>query len=81
MPDQVSKSMSTVGWILISIIGFVATVAALWGIFTFFLAAAIAAWLKILVAIGLLGFGLLCTVVVRDRLQESKSDKYKDIEV
>ena len=81
MPDQISKSMTTVAWILISIIGIVVAAGATYGIAMFLVTPGIAVWIKLLTAAGIVGFVLLMIVVIRDRLKERKTDKYKDIEV
>lgn len=81
MSDQVSKSMTKVAWILISIIGIVVAIGFVWGGVTFFVVPGLPGWIKLLVAVGLLGVGLLCVVVIRDRIKEHKTDKYKDVEV
>lgn len=81
MADQVSKSMTTIGWVLISIIGIVVGGGFLYGLVMFLGAAAVAIWIRLLVLIGLVGLALLMAVVIRDRVKEHKTDKYKDIEV
>ena len=80
MADQISKSMTTVGWVLISILGIVAAVGAGY-LIVMLLISPIPVWIKLLAIIGLLGFALLMTSVIRDRLKAQKDDKYKDIEV
>lgn len=80
MADQISKSLTTVGWVLISIIGIVAA-AGLGYVFILLLISPIPVWIKLLAIVGLIGFTLLMISVIRDRLKESKTDKYKDIEV
>ena len=80
MADQISKSMTTVGWVLISILGIVAAVGAGY-LIVMLLISPIPIWIKLLAIIGLLGFALLMTSVIRDRLKAQKDDKYKDIEV
>lgn len=80
MADQISKSMTTVGWVLISIIGIVAAVGVGY-VIIMLLISPIPIWVKILAVIGILGFALLMISVIRDRLKERKTDKYKDIEV
>lgn len=81
MADQVSKSLTTVAWVLISIIGLVIVGGALFGLLTFFAIPLISVWVKLLVAIGLIGGSLLLIVVIRDRIKEHKADKYKDVDV
>ena len=80
MPDQISKNMTTAGWVLISILGIVAVVGAGY-VIVMLLAAPIPIWVKLLAVVGLVGFGLLMASVIRDRLKSQKHDKYKDIEV
>ena len=80
MADQISKSMTTVGWVLISIIGIVAAGGAGY-LIVMLLISPIPIWIKLLAIVGLLGFALLMTSVIRDRLKAQKDDKYKDIEV
>ena len=81
MADQVSKSMTTVGWLLVSIIAIAVFASMLYAFSLFLGSPEYASWVKILVAIGLLGAVLLLAVVVRDRWREQKTDKYKDIEI
>lgn len=81
MADQLSKSLTTIGWALIGIIGVVVAGGLLYVIGMFFGAPAIAVWLKLLAAVGLIGAGLLFFVVIRDRVKDARNDKFKDIEV
>ncbi|MYD43848.1 MAG: hypothetical protein F4W90_08150 [Gammaproteobacteria bacterium] len=80
MADQVSKTLATLAWILIGVIGVVVSAGLIYLLAIFF-AAAISVWIKLLVFVGLTGFALLVIVVIRDRVKEAKTDKYKDIEV
>ena len=80
MADQISKSMTTVGWVLISIICIVAAVGVGY-VIIMLLISPIPIWVKILAVVGILGFALLMASVIRDRLKAQKDDKYKDIEV
>lgn len=80
MADQISKSMTTVGWVLISIICIVAAVGVGY-VIIMLLISPIPIWIKILAVVGILGFALLMASVIRDRLKAQKDDKYKDIEV
>ena len=81
MSDQISKSMTTVAWVFISIIGLVVAGGVAYGLITVLATPGIPVWIKLLILAGILGFALLMIVVVRDRLKEHKTDKYKDIEV
>ncbi len=80
MADQISKSMTTVGWVLISIICIVAAVGVGY-VIIMLLISPIPIWIKILAVVGILGFALLMASVIRDRFKAQKDDKYKDIEV
>lgn len=80
MPDQISKNMTTAGWVLISIIGIVA-VAGGGYVIIMLLASPIPVWIKLLAVVGIVGFALLMASVIRDRFKDRKDDKYKDIEV
>lgn len=80
MPDRISKNMTTAGWVLISIIGVVATAAVVY-VIGMLLASPIPIWIKLLAVVGIVGFVLLMASVIRDRIKDHKDDKYKDIEV
>lgn len=80
MPDQISKNMTTAGWVLISILGIVAAAGGGY-LIIMLLAAPIPIWIKLLAVVGLVGFALLMASVIRDRFKAQKHDKYKDIEV
>ncbi|MCY4657750.1 MAG: hypothetical protein OXC80_13175 [Gammaproteobacteria bacterium] len=41
---------------------------------------AIPIWVKLLIALPILGGGILLAVVIKDRYREAPHDKYKDIE-
>ena len=80
MPDRISKNMTTAGWVLISIIGVVATAGVVY-VIGMLLASPIPIWVKLLAVVGIVGFVLLMASVIRDRIKDHKDDKYKDIEV
>lgn len=80
MPDRISKNMTTAGWVLISIIGVVATAGVVY-VIGMLLASPIPIWIKLLAVVGIVGFVLLMASVIRDRIKDHKDDKYKDIEV
>ena len=81
MSDQVSKSMTKVAWVLIAILGIAITASITFGFIMLLLTPGLPVYIKLLVVAGVIGFGLLLIVVIRDRIQEHKNDKYKDIEV
>lgn len=81
MADTVSKVVANVGWGLLAILGVIIGGGILYSIVLLFVAPMVAIWLKLLVAIGLLGGAFLLFSVIRDRWLEVKKDKYKDIEV
>ena len=80
MPDQISKNMTTAGWVLISIIGVVGA-GGVGYVIVMLLISPIPIWIKLLAVVGLVGFALLMGSVIRDRFKAQKDDKYKDIEV
>ena len=80
MADQVSQTLTRVGWGLLIVIGVAVLAGALYGL-AIFLITPVAVWLKLLVLVALIGGALLCFVVVRDRVRDQKSDKYKDVEI
>lgn len=75
MADQVSKSLTTIGWVLIGIIGIVLAGALLFVVAMFFAAPAIAVWLKLLVAVVLIGAGLLFFLAIRNFMKDTEIDK------
>ena len=81
MADDVSKATATIGWTLLALIGVVIAGGIVYALVMLFAAPLVAIWLKLLVAIALLGGALLLFSVIRDRWREHKTDKYKDIEV
>ena len=80
MADQVSQTLTRVGWGLLIVIGVAVLAGVLYGLAIFLITPG-AVWLKLLVLAALIGGALLIFVVVRDRVRDQKSDKYKDVEI
>ena len=81
MGDSVSKTSAQIGFVLLGLICLVVG-AGLLLLLVFFLAVgSVPIWLKALVGVGVVGMALLVFAVVRQRVAESKTDKYKDIEI
>jgi len=78
MDDTVVGTSRGIGWLLL--IGF-ALVAAGIGIFEFIFSSSMSLDEKLLLGAGYLGLALLFLSVLRQRLIERKTDKYKDVEI
>lgn len=81
MGDSVSKTSTQIGFFLLGLICLIVGGGAILLLGIFFAVGAIPIWLKALVFIGVAGAVLLIFAVVRQRIVESKTDKYKDIEI
>lgn len=81
MADNVSKATALIGWVLLGFLAIAVGIGALYVIWLLFVSVGIPPWLKLLLGVGIIGGGFLIFSVVRDRWQEHKTDKYKDIEV
>lgn len=81
MGDSVSKTSTQIGFVLLGLICLLIGGGAILLLGVFFAVGAIPIWLKALVFIGAAGVALLIFAVVRQRIVESKTDKYKDIEI
>lgn len=78
MDDTVVKTSRSIGWLLV--IGVALTVMAI-GIAGIILDSGTSLLAKLLIGGGYLGLALLFISVLRQRLIERKSDKYKDVEI
>ena len=76
MADAPSRTMATVGWILL-----IVTIFGLAGYatFMFFMDDSVATWFKIVKSILVIGFALLLGSVIRQRFIARKTDKYKKV--
>lgn len=78
MDDSFVKTSRNIGWLLL--IGFALAVAGI-GVFALFLDSGMKLGEKLLLGGGYLGLALLFFSVLRQRLIERKTDKYKDVEI
>ena len=78
MPDNVVRATSSVGWLLL-IVGIVIGVGI--AIFQWAIAPDVALSIKLLVGAIYLGMAFLLVSVLRQRLIDRKTDKYKDVEI
>lgn len=80
MTDPVSKTTTQLGFVLLLCLalgyGFLAVVLIVMTLGS----TVVPIWAKILVVLGVAGMGLLLFSVVRQRLIEAKTDKYKDVQ-
>ena len=78
MPDNVVRATSSVGWLLL-IVGIVIGVGI--AIFQWAIAPDVSLSIKLLVGAIYLGLAFLLVSVLRQRLIDRKTDKYKDVEI
>ena len=78
MPDNVVRATSSVGWLLL-IVGIVIGVGV--AIFQWAIAPDVSLSIKLLVGAIYLGMAFLLVSVLRQRLIDRKTDKYKDVEI
>ena len=78
MPDNVVRATSSVGWLLL-IVGIVIGVGI--AIFQWGIAPDVSLSIKLLVGAIYLGMAFLLVSVLRQRLIDRKTDKYKDVEI
>lgn len=78
MPDNVVRATSSVGWLLL-IVGIVIGVGI--AIFQWAIAPDVSLYIKLLVGAIYLGMAFLLVSVLRQRLIDRKTDKYKDVEI
>ena len=78
MPDNVVRATSSVGWLLL-IVGIVIGVGI--DIFQWAIAPDVSLSIKLLVGAIYLGMAFLLVSVLRQRLIDRKTDKYKDVEI
>ncbi|MCH2337169.1 MAG: hypothetical protein MK316_07895 [Pseudomonadales bacterium] len=78
MPDNVVRATSSVGWLLL-IVGIVIGVGI--AIFQWAIAPDVSLSIKLLVGAIYLGMAFLLVSVLRQRLIDRKTDKYKDVEI
>jgi uncharacterized membrane protein YhaH (DUF805 family) len=78
MPDNVVRATSSVGWLLL-IVGIVIGVGI--AIFQWAIAPDVSLSIKLLVGTIYLGMAFLLVSVLRQRLIDRKTDKYKDVEI
>lgn len=78
MEDSTNKVSRGIGWLL-----FIAGLMVVGGFFLyeFIVDGAIPAWLKLAIAAIYGGLFVLLLSVLRQRMMESKTDKYKDVEI
>ncbi|MCY4142568.1 MAG: hypothetical protein OXG08_02615 [Gammaproteobacteria bacterium] len=80
MADPVSKTTTQLGFVLLLCLvvgyGFLAVVLIVMALGS----PVIPIWVKVMVILGVVGMGLLLFSVIRQRLIESKTDKYKDVQ-
>ena len=78
MPDNVVRATRSVGWLLL-IVGIVIGVGI--AIFQWAIAPDVSLSIKLLVGAIYLGMAFLLVSVLRQRLIDRKTDKYKDVEI
>ena len=78
MPDNVVRATSSVGWLLL-IVGIVIGVGI--ALFQWAIAPDVSLSIKLLVGAIYLGMAFLLVSVLRQRLIDRKTDKYKDVEI
>lgn len=81
MPDPVSKATTQIGFVLLLCLGVGYLVLAVVFIVMALDSPTTPIYAKVMVVLGVVGMGLLLFAVVRQRLIESKTDKYKDVEI
>ena len=80
MGDSVSKTSAKIGFVLLGLICLVVGGGVIWFLVVVLSAEDVPLWLKSLRLIAAIGGALLVFAVVRQRIIDSKTDKYKDIE-
>ncbi len=78
MDDTVVRTTRSIGWLIL--VGFVLGCAGL-GVFAFLFSSTVSLGEKLIVSGVYLGLALLFFSVLRQRLMERKTDKYKDVEI
>lgn len=81
MKDQVTKLFTNIGLVALLICAFCYLGIAIWGVSVGLFSDELPWVFKGLIVFGILGGGILLGVVIRERLIESKTDKYKDVEL
>ena len=81
MGDSISKTFEQIGFVLLGLVCVVIAGGMLWVLIAMLSSGAIPLLLKILILVAAIGGILLVFAVVRQRLVDSKTDKYKDVEV
>lgn len=80
MTDPVSKTTTQLGFVLLLCLGLGYGFLAIVLIVMTLGSTEVPIWAKILVVLGVAGMGLLLFSVVRQRLIDAKTDKYKDVQ-
>ncbi|MCY3884312.1 MAG: hypothetical protein OXG24_05275 [Gammaproteobacteria bacterium] len=82
MPDRVTSATTKLGFGLLLCLG-IGYVAVVGGFILFVMMGSheTPLYVKVLVGLGVGGIGLLFFAVLRQRIIESKTDKYKDVEI
>lgn len=81
MKDRVTKLFTNVGLLSLLLCAICYVGIAIWGISAGLFSHELPLIFKGLIVFGIVGVGILLLVVIRERLIESKTDKYKDVEL
>ena len=81
MKDNITKLFTSIGFFSLLLCAFFYVGLVIWGVWAGLLDSEVPWFAKGLIGFGILGGGILLLVVLRERFIESKTDKYKDVEV
>ena len=81
MPDSITRTTTTLGFILLLVLAIGYVGLAIAGIFVAMSSDELPIYAKVIIVVAMVGFGLLLFAVVRQRIIDYKTDKYKDVEI
>lgn len=81
MKDNGTKLFTNIGFIVLLLCAICYVGLAIWGVSAGILSPEVPWIVKGLIFFGIVGGGILFAVVIRERIIESKTDKYKDVEL
>ena len=81
MKDSFTKLFTNVGLLALLLCAICYLGVAIWGIWVGLFSHELPWIFKGFIFFGIVGGGILLTVVIRERIIESKKDKYKDVEI
>lgn len=81
MSDSISKISEQIGFVLLGLVCVAISGGVLWALIAMLSSSEVPLLLKILILVAAAGGILLVFAVVRQRLIDNKTDRYKDVEI